>query len=55
MSHSALPNDEGHRSGDSKLADLEDSRDVRRLTELQEGDVERLNRYLRARRDLLCG
>ena len=35
-----------------KLADLEDNLDLRRLPELGERDVERLNRYLRAWRRL---
>ena len=32
-----------------KLADLEDNMDIRRLSEVTERDLERLNRYIRAR------
>lgn len=38
-----------------KLADLEDNLDLRRLPEVSERDVERLNRYLRAWRRLSDG
>ena len=33
-----------------KIADLEDNLDVRRLKRITEKDIERINRYLEARR-----
>lgn len=36
-----------------KLADLEDNLDITRLTELNEKDLSRLNKYLRARRRII--
>lgn len=36
-----------------KLADLEDNLDITRLTELNEDDLSRLNKYLRARRRII--
>jgi hypothetical protein len=37
-----------------KIADLEDNMDIRRLDEVTEDDLERLNRYLVAWRYLTC-